>query len=963
MKNLFTLLLLTLSFISYPQAPGIIWQKTLGGSATDAISLEPYTYPVEIIRTPDSLGFVVITSTTSRDGDVTGSHGRMDIWVIKMNFNGDTIWKKALGGTEYDYSQKSFVHSDGSITIFGFSESINGDVVGWHGNRDIWVVKLSSSGTLLWQRPLGGSAEDGLRSVEVLPDNSYIIAGYTFSNNGDVSGNHGSSDVWIVKLSSSGALQWQKCYGGSNEDRPRVVQSIPGNQYLVVGGTFSNNGDVSGNHGNSDAWIFKIDNSGTILTKKLYGGSHGDVAYKVVIANNGNYIVMGGTDSNDGDVSGFHGVAGVSSRDTWVFCIDPLTLALNWQKCIGGSLEELPSHMIENTNGDVIIFSSTFSSDGDANNFHGFVDLLCTSLTPNGVTNWSKCVGGPGIEHGGVTYLSPIDNSMVFIGVTDSPDGPDVQGHHGGGDAWIVKLNSSGNVVWQRTLGGSSVEHAFFIDAINDNEYLIACYTLSDDGDLHYNNRPGNLWIMKMGPVNRIKGTEFADFNRNGIKDAGEPFSDWPVQAEKPGYTRITVPFNNSFLLEVESGNINTKIVSQNSYYDITPLNHVSVFPGFGGSDSVTFVLTPRPGIRDLTVNLAALNPARPGRPLSYKLIYKNVGTDTVASGTVLFKRDSRLEFISSSLPNNSISGDTLKWNYTNLLPFDTVSREITINLWVPSPPIVNINDTLSSTAIITPVAGDLTPGDDTVILKQIAIAAFDPNDKTENLGGKITLQQMSSGTYINYLIRFQNVGIDTAFNITIRDTLSSKLNWSSFQTVAASHKYKLKITDQNKIRLNFENIRLVDSIHNEPASHGYLLYRIKPKTDLVLGDTIKNSASVYFDVNLPVKTNTQNTIVSNNIITGINNPAIDHSGMLLFPNPSGNKIWIKVKDRLSGKIEIIVYDSYGNKVIHESPGQVFTDNYTKEIDLRRLPAGTYIISLRTKEKIYSEILIITNRF
>src|SRR4030095_5416104 len=214
MKNLFTLLLLTLSFISYPQAPGIIWQKTLGGSATDAISLEPYTYPVEILRTPDSLGFVVITSTTSRDGDVTGSHGRMDIWVIKMNFNGDTIWKKALGGTEYDYSQKSFVHSDGSITIFGFSESINGDVVGWHGNRDIWVVKLSSSGTLLWQRSLGGSAEDGLRSVEVLPDNSYIIAGYTFSNNGDVSGNHGSSDIWIVNLSSSGSLQWQKCYGG-----------------------------------------------------------------------------------------------------------------------------------------------------------------------------------------------------------------------------------------------------------------------------------------------------------------------------------------------------------------------------------------------------------------------------------------------------------------------------------------------------------------------------------------------------------------------------------------------------------------------------------------------------------------------------------------------------------------------------------------------------------------------------
>jgi hypothetical protein len=198
---------------------------------------------------------------------------------------------------------------------------------------------------------------------------------------------------------------------------------------------------------------------------------------------------------------------------------------------------------------------------------------------------------------------------------------------------------------------------------------------------------------------------------------------------------------------------------------------------------------------------------------------------------------------------------------------------------------------------------------------------------------------------------------------VTIRDTLSSKLNWSSFQTVAASHKYKLKVTDQNRIKWFFENINLVDAGHNEPASHGYILYKIKSKTDLLLGDTVKNSASIYFDFNLPVKTNTQNTIVLNNIITGINNPSVDHSGMILFPNPGGNKIWIKVKDRLSGKVELIVYDSYGHKVIHESLGQVFTDNYTKEIDLHRLPAGTYIINLKTKEKIYSEILIIVNKF
>ena len=967
MRKLLTLLFLIFSFISFSQAPGIIWHKTLGGSdGGDVIPVQPSPLlirSVEIIRTPDSLGYLVVTSSSSSDGDVTGAHGRADIWVIKMNFSGDVIWKKAFGGTQWEYFQKVFVHNDGSITIFGYTDSPNGDVIGHHGFQDVWVIKLNSSGTLLWQKALGGSAEDGFRWAEVLPDNSYIMAGYTFSNNGNVSGNHGSADIWIVKLSSSGDVQWQKCFGGTNDDRPRTIQLIPGNQFLIIGGTLSNNGDVTGNHGNADAWIFKIDNTGALLTQKFYGGSAEDVAFKAVIANNGNYIIMGATRSVDGDVTGYHGSAAGSERDTWIFSIDPISLSLNWQKCIGGSDSDSPTDMIKNSNGDVIVSSSTFSTDGDAITSRGYVDVLCTSITANGVINWSRCVGGAGIDHNNCMYLNSIDNSVVFVGVTDSPDGGDVQGHHGSGDGWIVKINSFGNVVWQRCMGGSGVDRAYFIDGNNSDEYMVACYALSDDADLYDNNRPGNLWIMKMAPVNRIKGTEFADFNRNGIKDAGEPFSDWPVQAEKTGYVRRTVPFNNSFMLEVDAGNINTKIVSQNSYYDIIPLNHVSVFPGLGGSDSVTFALTPRSGIRDLTVNVAALTPARPGYPLSYKLFYKNIGTDTVASGTILFKKDSRLNFVSANPTTSSVNGDTLKWNYTNLLPFDTALRAITINFQIPPPPTININDTLFSNAIITPVAGDLTPGDDTTALKQIVVGAFDPNDKTENFGGKISLQQMNSGSYINYLIRFQNVGTDTAFNVTIRDTLSSKLNWSSFQTVATSHKYKLKVTDQNRIKWFFENINLVDAGHNEPASHGYVLYKIKSKTDLVLGDTVKNSASIYFDFNLPVKTNTQNTIVSNNIITGINNPAVDHSGMILFPNPGGNKIWIKVKDRLSGKIELIVYDSYGNKVIHESPGQVFSDNYTKEIDLRRLPAGTYIINLKTKEKIYSEILIIANRF
>ena len=191
---------------SHAQAPAIEWQKCLGGTADD--------FANSIQQTSDG-GFIVAGETRSNDGDVSGNHGKSDAWVVKLNSLGDILWKKCLGGTGNDYARSIQQISDGGFILTGYTNSNNGDVSGNNGYYDAWVVKLNSSGDILWQKCLGGTYDDYARSIQQTSDTGFILAGYTFSNDGDVSGNHGFSDAWVVKLNSSGDIIWQKCFGGT----------------------------------------------------------------------------------------------------------------------------------------------------------------------------------------------------------------------------------------------------------------------------------------------------------------------------------------------------------------------------------------------------------------------------------------------------------------------------------------------------------------------------------------------------------------------------------------------------------------------------------------------------------------------------------------------------------------------------------------------------------------------------
>ncbi len=307
----------------HEEAPTITWQKFFGGSGSEG------AYSVQ--QTNDG-GYVVFGDTRSDDGDVTGNNGGQDFWVVKVNSSGSIKWQKCLGGSDNEDSSSSCVDadgeasiqqtSDGGYVVVGSTDSNDGDVSGNHGKTDFWVVKLNSTGEILWQKCLGGSSFDFGHSIQQTSDGGYVVVGLTDSNDGDVSGNHGSSDAWIVKLNSIGSIEWQKCLGGSGYEQATSIEQTSEGGYIVVGLTTSNDGDVSGNH--EDAWVVKLNSTGSILWQKCLGEYDcAYLAFSIEQTSDNGYVVAGFRASNEAEeVSGILIKLDNSGSINWQMCFD-----------------------------------------------------------------------------------------------------------------------------------------------------------------------------------------------------------------------------------------------------------------------------------------------------------------------------------------------------------------------------------------------------------------------------------------------------------------------------------------------------------------------------------------------------------------------------------------------------------------------------------------------------------------
>jgi len=505
---------------------GIDWQKCVGGLSDD--------YVHSIQQTADG-GYIVAGETFSNDRNVTGNHGLYDYWVVKLTASGTLDWQKCLGGLNNDVGKSVQQTADGGYIVAGYTYSNDGNVTGNHGLIDIWVVKLDSTGSVLWEKCLGGLSSDSASSIQQTSDGGYIVAGYTNSNDGNVTGNHGVEDCWIVRLDSAGTLLWQKCLGGSSSDYTSSIQQTADGGYIVAGYTWSTDGNVNGNHGLGDYWVVKLGSTGTLLWQTCLGGSQNDYAYSIQQTADSGYVVAGASYSNDGNVTGNHG-----NFDYWVVKLDS-TGTFIWQKCLGGLNDDTGRSVRQTADGGYVIAGITISNDGN------------------------------------------------------------VTGNHGGADYWIVKLDSSGTLLWQTCLGGLDTDRAFSIQQTADNGYIVAGASYSNDGNVTGNHGIEDYWVVKLNPdstadftANRTSGTAPLDiqfWNRShmtGIVLWNWSFGDGTFsEIENPVHT-YTHTGTYTVSLTITDGTGNTAKATGEYYICADAPLGIHLFSGWN------FVSTPR---------------------------------------------------------------------------------------------------------------------------------------------------------------------------------------------------------------------------------------------------------------------------------------------------------------------------------------------------------------------------------
>lgn len=406
-------------------------------------------------------------------------------------------WQKSLGGSEYDNGVFITQSNDGGYVALGNTASNDGDVFGTHGGVDYWVLKLDHSGAIKWKKIWGGSLNDIPTMIIPTFDGGYLISGYTSSSDFDVSSNHGKTDGWLVKINESGIVQWKKTYGGSERDYFYSVIQSPEVGYVAVGSSDSNNGDVSGNHGISDWWIVKLDSLGTIIWSKLFGGSSFESANYVVNSSDNTFVIVGDTHSNDGDV-----VINNGSTDNWIVKLSSSGEIL-WQKSYGGVGAELPREIHQTADNGFIIVGTTGSHNSGQVFGHsqlGGYDVWVTKLGDSGELQWQKPMGGTGEDYGN-SIVQLNDGGYIVECSTQSGDG-DVSGPTYSQDIWLVKLSATGEIIWQKKYGGSDGEDGGNIIETSDYGLAFTGFSWSNDGDLAGQTNHGftDLWVVKFSP-------------------------------------------------------------------------------------------------------------------------------------------------------------------------------------------------------------------------------------------------------------------------------------------------------------------------------------------------------------------------------------------------------------------------------------------------------------------------------
>ncbi|MFN8357681.1 MAG: T9SS type A sorting domain-containing protein [Spirosomataceae bacterium] len=414
------------------------------------------------------------------------------------------LWDKRFGGTDTDGLTSMITTSDGGFLLGGysFSDAVGDKSQASQGSDDYWVVKIDGSGNKLWDKRFGGASYDILHSIIATSDGGFLLGGYSNSGaEGDRSqASQGNEDFWIVKIDGSGNKLWDKRFGGASYDRLYSIIATPGGGFLLGGLSNSGaEGDRSqASQGNEDFWVVKIDGSGNKLWDKRFGGAVNDGIYSITATSDGGFL-LGGLSSSG--VEGDKSQASQGSSDYWVVKIDGSGNKL-WDKRFGGAGNEYFESMIATTNGGFLLGGYTNSGAGGDKSqaSQGGFDYWVVKIDGSGNKLWDKGFGGAS-DDVLRSMVATTDGGFLLGGFSASgAEGDKSEASQGREDYWVVKINGNGNKLWDKRFGGTDLEDFHSITATTDGGFLLGGDSSSSTGgDKSQGSRgSSDYWVIKV---------------------------------------------------------------------------------------------------------------------------------------------------------------------------------------------------------------------------------------------------------------------------------------------------------------------------------------------------------------------------------------------------------------------------------------------------------------------------------